>query len=224
MSVRSNRVSYLVCAVVAVTAVWICGGCASSSGGEQLASSYSRTRGHLGESQSQVDQTLATLNSMRMTHPSNLSNAFNQYKKAVTALEEKGKEAKQLAAGMQENVDANMMGWQKEMESIQDPGVQATVQSRRDAVRANYDQLKMYAQDARRAYEPFLADNQDIVKALSINLSPAAVSDLAPKMDRTVADGQALKQTITAMQRAMENIANGRPPIGSPGAASGAAR
>jgi hypothetical protein len=215
MSVRSNRVSYLVCTVVAVMAAFVSGGCASSSGGEQLASSYSRTRGHLAESQSQVDQTLATLSSMRMTHSTNLSNAFDQYKKAVEGLEEKGKEAKQLAAGMQENIDANTMSWEKEMESIQDPGVQATVQSRRDAVRANYDQLKMYAQDARRAYEPFLAGNKDIVKALSINLSPAAVSELASKMDRTTADGQALKQKITAMQRAMENIARGQPPIGS---------
>lgn len=218
MSDRENHVAYPVYIVLAAAAAFMVGGCASSSGGEKLASSYSRTRGHLATSQDQVDQTLTTLNSMRNTDPTNLSNAFKQYKKAVDGLEEKGKEARQLAAGMQENVDVNMMSWQKEMESIEDPSVKATVQSRRDAVRANYDQLKMYAQDARKAYEPFLKDNQDIVKALSISLSPAAVSDLASKMDRTAVDGQALKQKIAAMQRAMDNIARGQAPIGSPSA------
>jgi hypothetical protein len=219
----NNRVAYLFC-TVALAAALTAGGCASStSGGEKLASSYSRTRGHLAASQDQVDQTLATLNGMRITHSTNLSNAFKQYKTAADGLEEKGKQARQLAADMQENVDLNMMNWQKEMESVQDSTVRTTLESRRNAVRSNYEQAKTYAQDARKAYETFLTDNQDIVKALSINLSPAAVSELSAKMDRTAAAGQALKQKIAAMQQAMDNMAKGQPSVGSAPAAPSAA-
>ncbi len=51
--------------------------------------------------------------------------------------------------------------------------------------------------------------------ALSIDLSPAARSSLAKSMDKTAADGKTLKQKITAMQKALDNIAEGRSPIGT---------
>lgn len=231
-STRSNCFSFsiprtilLAAAAALMMAGWAggLGGCTSSSGsassassrGEKIASSYGRTKGHLAASQDQIDQTLNKLSSMRMTDPTNLKNAFAQYKKSVSVLEERGDEARQLAAAMQEDVDVNMMSWQKEMESIKDPAVKTTVQARREAVRSNYDQLKTYAQDARKSYDVFLTDNQDIVKALSINLSGAAVQDLSGKMDRTAADGQALKQKIAAMQRGMDNIAKGQTSSGA---------
>jgi len=209
---RKNSAASLAGLVVAALALT---GCSSTSGGEKLADSYSRTRGHLTESQGQVDETLSALNGLRITNPTNLSNAFSQYKQAVAELEKKGAEAKELAAGMKQNMDANTKKWEKEMESIDDPTVKSSVESRRQAVRSNYDQLKMYAQDARAAYEPFLKDNQAIVKALSMNLSPAAVSGLSTSMDRAAADGKTLKEKIAAMQRAMDNIAKGQSATGA---------
>src|SRR4051794_29681094 len=94
MSARTNPGSYRICIVlIAAAAFMAAGGCASpGSRGEKIASSYARTRGHLAASQTQVDQTLGTLNSMRITDPTNLKNAFAQYKKSVVALEEKGDE------------------------------------------------------------------------------------------------------------------------------------
>jgi hypothetical protein len=189
-------------------------GCASSSGGEKTFETYARTRGMLATAQTDVDNTLAALNSLRITEPGNLNNAVRQYKDAVARLEKKRTEAKQLAAGMEENMDMNIITWQKEMDQIQDPEVKASVESRREAVRSNYQQVKMYAQDTRNAYEPFMKGNQDIIKALSMNLSPANVSTLGSAMDRTAANGKTLKDKIAAMQRAMDNIAKGQPPIG----------
>ena len=85
MLAGKNNVAHWVCAVVAGVGL-LAGGCSSSSGGVILASSYSRTRGHLAASQSQIDHTLSTLNGIRITDPTNLKNAFNQYKQAVDGL------------------------------------------------------------------------------------------------------------------------------------------
>ena len=207
--------AYAVGLVGIVWAAMAMGCSSSSSSGQKTFESYSRTRGTLATAQTQIDETLTRLNGLRITEPGNLNNAFRQYKDSVARLEETRADAKQLAAAMQENMDMNIMTWQKEMESIQDPGVKATVESRRDAVRSNYEQLKMYAQDARTAYDRFSKDNQDISKALSLNLSPANVSSLGSSIDRTASDGKALKEKIAAMQRAMDNMAKGQPPIGN---------
>jgi len=220
MLARNDFAKRLVCMVVAVMAASIgAGGCASSStsstgGGEKIAESYSRTRGLLASAQVQVDQTAQTMSSMRMTDPTNLSNAFGQYKKSVAALEKKSTDARRLAADLQENMEMNKLNWQKEMDAISDPTVKATAENRKAAVAANYDQMKTYAQDARGAFDTYLKGNQDIVKALQLNLSPGAVSDLGKSMDKTTADGNTLKQKIAAMQRAMENIAKGQAPTG----------
>jgi hypothetical protein len=72
----------------------------------------------------------------------------------------------------------------------------------------------MYADDARKAYAPFLQGSKEISRALSIDLSPAAVTSLAPAMDRVAIDGQALQERLAAVQRALGNIANGVSPIG----------
>jgi hypothetical protein len=193
-------------------------GCSSSSGGQKTFESFTKTRSTLATAQTDIDQTLARLNGLRITTPDNLNNAFKQYKQSVDQLEQRGKDAKQLAASMQENMDMNIKSWQKEMETIQDPTVKASVESRRDAVRANYELVKMYASEARQAYEPFLQGNRDIIKALSIDLSPAARSNLGQAMDKTAVDGKTLKQKIAAMQKALDNIAQGQSPTGNPAA------
>jgi hypothetical protein len=198
-----------------IAAVTLIGGCTSTGSGEKNLESFSRTRANLAAAQDDVDHTLATMNGLRITTATNLGNAFKQYKDAVTRLERRGVEATRLADATKENMDMNVITWQKELESIQDPTIKASAQSRRDAVRSNYAQLQMYAQDARKAYDAFMKDNQDIIKALSMDLSPAGISSLAPAMDRAAADGKTLKQKIAAAQRAMDNMANGQPPIGS---------
>ena len=78
-----------------------------------------------------------------------------------------------------------------------------------DAVRTNFKLIKMYAEDARKAYGPYLQGNKELVAALSIDLSPAGMSSLAPAMDVVAANGQALKQRIAAIQNALGNIVSG---------------
>jgi hypothetical protein len=184
------------------------------SSGEKAAESFTRTRGNLAEARERIDATLMAMNGVRMTDPSNLRNAFGQYKTAVKDLEQQSEKAKQLALSLQQNVDANMAKWQKEMETVQDPSIRSSVESRRDAVRSNYSTIQTYAQDARKAFDPFLRENKEIVQALSVDLSPAAVSGLSATMDRAAADGKAVKQKISALERAMDNIAKGVGPSG----------
>jgi len=74
--------------------------------------------------------------------------------------------------------------------------------------------VQMYADDARKAYEPYLRRSKEIVQALTIDLSPAAVKSLAPAIDSVMADGDALRLKLAAMQHALNNIANGVSPIG----------
>ena len=187
-------------------------GCATQ--GEKRVQSYSKTRETLAESHRTVDITLLSLDGLRRTPADHLKDAFRQYKDSVDKLQEQASAAKTRAAAMKEDSEMHIKTWQSEMSDIKDPTIKSTVQSRRDAVRSNFKLLQMYADDARKAYQPFIAGNQDIIRALSVDLSPAAINSLSQSIDKVLLDGNELKMRISAMQRGMDNIANGVSPIG----------
>jgi len=177
---------------------------------------FERTRQTLADSQRQVDFTLLSMNALPRTRSDNLSAAFRQYKESVDQLEKQGADAQWRSLAMKEESDDHIRVWQEEMKTIKDPTIKASMESRRDAVRTNFKLVQMYADDARKAYEPFLRGNKEMVRALSVDLSPATMSSLAPAMEKVTADGETLKVRIGMMQRAMDNIANGISPIGMP--------
>jgi hypothetical protein len=115
---------------------------------------------------------------------------------------------------MQEQSDAHIQAWQEEMKTIKDPTIKASVESRRDAVGTNFSLIRMYADDVRKAYEPFLQGNKDMLQALSLDLSPAAITSLSEGIDKVVASGKALDDKLWSMEHAMDNVANGKSPLG----------
>jgi hypothetical protein len=190
------------------------GGCASK--GEKMVDSFSRTRTSVAESRAQVSSTLTALRIIRMARGDSLKEAYKHYKKSVDDLEKSEADAKRRALAFKEQGDTHLQSWQDEMKQLKDPAIKASVESRRDAVKSNFALVQMYTDDVRKAYEPFIAGNKDLVQALSIDLSPAALTGLAPSIDRVTDDGTALDQKLWMLQRALDNIANGASPLGGP--------
>jgi hypothetical protein len=189
-------------------------GTGCSSQGERMVQSFADTRDALVESRSQVDATLGSLTRMRITQGEPLKDVFGQYKDQVSKLGDQAQKAKWQAQTMRDEQEQHIKAWQKEMESIKDPTIQASLESRRKAARSNFKLVQMYADDIRTRYEPFVQGNKNIVQALSIDLSPATISSLGQSIDKVMADGTALKERMGAMQQALNNIANGVSPLG----------
>jgi hypothetical protein len=203
-------------ALIAVAAAELAGGgCSSTTQGEKMVESYSKTRDTLADARNEVAITLIAMNRLRDTSGDDpLKRSFTQYKQAVERLEKQAGEAKARAAAMKEESDQHVAKWQKEMASIKDPQMKASLEDRRRAVKGNFATVRMYADDVRNAYEPFLRGNKDLVQALSIDLSPAAIAGLSASMDKLNADGRKLQERIGAMQQALNNIAEGQAPLG----------
>ena len=211
------RISVIAGMLVVVVGV---GGCSSADKPTQstkMVESFQKTKLDTIDAQHQIDGTLGAMDQVRIAGAmgtANLNDAFKNYRAAVEELEKQGTTAKRRAEAMKEHVDTNIMKWQAEMDQIKDPTIKASVESRKQAVRSNYKLVRMYADDAQKAYRPFLQANKDMVQALSIDLSPASIASLKPAMDKTHADAAALKQRLSAIQLALSNIERGISPIG----------
>jgi hypothetical protein len=203
------RLTLFVTLVLALAGV---GGC--SSEGEKMVESYASTRETVAKAQRQVDKTLVSLHGLRSTPVPAIKDGFRDYKGDVEKLEAQGTDAKKRAAVLRDRQDSHIQAWEKEVAQLKDPAIKATMEQRREALPSNYKLLMMYADDVRKAYGPFLTGNKDVVQALSLDLSPAAISSLSPAIDGVLLNGQQLQQKLALMQIALNNMANGISPIG----------
>lgn len=204
VNVSHRRIAFTLTCLVALA---LGTGCSSSTKGEEAMASFNKTRSAVIDAQTQVDTTMTAMDQMHFT--GNLENSFSAYKSAVGELEKQYKSAKWRAETMDERFKNYIASWQSEMDSIQDPSVKATLESRKAAVESNFAQLRTAANGTLKAYQPYVKDNQDIVKALSINLSPATVKSLQSKMEETKANSKTVKEKLAAMQKIMANMAAG---------------
>jgi hypothetical protein len=213
MICRTNRVgSPLIVLAFVCLAGGVGGGCASQ--GEKMVQSFAKTREQVTDAQRHVDATLVGLQRLRSTPPEGLTKGYRTYKDAVEELEEEAADAGERSAMMRQESEQHIKAWQKEVETLKDPTIKATMDARRQAVRSNYQLVTMYAQDARKAYEPYVAGNKELVRALSIDLSPASIAGLSPSIDRVLLDGKALQEKLFMLQNALNNIAAGVSPLG----------
>jgi chromosome segregation ATPase len=185
-------------------------GCSSSGRieeGDKAIEGFEATRQRLQKAQGQVDATLASLD--RVAAGGDMRKPYQAYCDNLEELEEAGRNAAKRAQKMRENMQEYVAKWQSEMEKMNDPTIKAGLQQRRNAVSANFDRVRSTAQAAREAYDPFMARLQEIRKALAIDLSPNALPGLKPAMDQAKAQGQTLKQKLSAMQGELDKILSG---------------
>ena len=204
-------------AIAVIAALSFAVGCSSSGRigeSEKAVEGFQSTKAALVKAQAQVDTTLAAMNQLSATAGGDLQKTFKNYTAAVEDLEDTAAGAKKRAEAMRKNVDAYVAKWQKEMQTMQDPTIKASLEKRRQAVTANFAKVRESAQAVREAYQPFIAQSKEIQRALSVDLSPAALPGLKPSMDKANAQGKTLKEKIAALQGELDRIAAGISPTG----------
>jgi hypothetical protein len=179
-----------------------------------MVESYASTRETVAKAQRQVDETLVSLHRLRSTPVPAMKDGFRDYKGDVEKLEAQGTDAKKRATVLRDRQASHIAAWEKEVAQMKDPAIKATMEQRREALPANYKLLMLYADDTRKAYGPFLTGNKDLVQALSLDMSPAAVASLSPAIDGVLLNGKQLQQSLALMQIALNNMANGISPLG----------
>jgi hypothetical protein len=197
-------------AMVCLFAMQLAVGCSSSSSkasGGKVFEGYQRTQTRLDAAEKQVDTVLADMGQLTYTGP--IKTPFDNYKKSVDKLEEQGKDAKWRSETMTANAEQYISNWQKDVETVNDPTVKASLEARREAVRTNFGRIRAAADDVRKAYDPFMADHQAIVKALSIDTSSAAVPGLKPVMSRATANGKVLKDKLGVLRAELNKLQTG---------------
>ena len=186
-------------------------GCSSGSGqmpqGHQAVESFSSMRASLGRAQVQVDKVNAALK--RLSGGEDIAKSYRSFKDELKDLQSAADDAKQRATAMREREEAFVQRWQGEMATLTDPQLMSTLEQRRAAVTANYEQVRSAGQEVRDAYQPFIDRLMQIEKTLSIDLTRETVEGITPTLQQAHADAETLKQKLAAMQDQLKRIEDG---------------
>jgi hypothetical protein len=177
------------------------------SEGEKTIESLADVRKSIGEAKLDVDEAVAAMD--KLASGQEMQKSHKAFTKEVDDLEKAGESARGRATKMRERADEYVAKWQKEMETVQNPEVKASLADRRAAVQKNFDAVKAASAGVRDAYQPFMQNLRDINKALAIDLSPAALTGIKPVMDKTRTDATTLKQKLDALDKELAAIQTG---------------
>jgi hypothetical protein len=174
-------------------------GCASSgqaSESTRAVESMQDAYTSLGKATAQVNKTVALLD--QLTSGQDLPKTFQQYTQAVNDMRMAGERAAQRGKDLRERKADYLKKWEKEIKDIQDPTIRQASAERQSDIRASYDKLLASAEGIRDSYKPFLQHLQEVQKALSVDLTAAGVSSIAPVISTVKQDGKKLSSALDA--------------------------
>lgn len=204
---RKQQITRIVAALVGLVLLAGCNSGGRISEGEKTIEGLADVRKSIAQAKVDVDETVSAMD--KLASGQEMQKSHKAFTKEVDDLEKAGEKARSRATAMREDADAYIAKWQKEMETVQNPEVKASLAERRATVQKNFDAVKTAAGATRDAYQPFMQNLRDINKALAIDLSPAALTGIKPVMDKTRTDAGTLKQKLDALDKELATIQTG---------------
>lgn len=209
---RKGRIALSVLGLIALLA-----GCATNRSGQakearRAVTSMHKTRQELVKAQVQVDDMAGAMNQLASASPDHLASAYKMFNRQLARTVRQAGAARSRANEMRERWRDYIDSWEREIEQLSTPGLQANAAERRQTVEKNYDRLREAAHAMDQAYQPFLTHLRDIQKALSLDLTPAGIQATQPAFESARASAGGLKQKIADFMAQIDQVQAVSPP------------
>jgi chromosome segregation ATPase len=200
----------------------IAAGCTTTQGrGEakeatRAVTSLQETRAELLRADQQVNDTVTAMNQLASASP-DLPQAYKVFTAEVSQASTQAQTAQRRAEQMQVHWQQYIAAWEKEIDRLSIPELQAGAAQRRQTVRANYDRLRDAARDMEAAYPPFLTQLRDLRKALSLDLTPAGVQAAQPAFTVARRSAADVRERINTFLSEIDRVSAASPgqPVGT---------
>lgn len=194
---KSCSIPAVICCVLLMTLACGCASSGRAAESERAVESVQDVTANISKANGQISRTIQLMD--QLAQGKELPRTFQQYTQAVNDLKDAGQRAAKRGRDMREKRQEYLAKWEKDIQSINDPAIRQASAERRNDIRANYEKVTALAEEIRAAYTPFLQHLQEVQKALSLDLTPAGVSAIAPAMASAKRDGETLMRKLDAL-------------------------
>jgi hypothetical protein len=191
-------------------------GCATQSGQARevtrAMTAMRATRVELAQAREQVDDVLGAMDQLRGASAGSLPWVYRVFTDQVSQTVRQSGVVRRRTGRMLALWRQYTARWEKEIDRISTPDLQAGAAERRRTVLQNYERLRDAAGAMEQAYPPFLTQLYDIQKSLSLDLTPPGVRVAQPVFDDAHRSGAELRQRITAFMDRINQVTAVSPP------------
>ncbi len=179
-------------------------GCASTGYQKAAATSDSLSTAatQVDLARSQITEAVTALNALLMRPSEDLRPAFKRYQTAVTSLDQTVADVNRQTLEMESQGRKYFDSWDARVAQMKNENIRSRSQERQQEVTAQFNDIQQRYLDARRQFEPLIANLHDIQGLLSVDLTPAGVASAREFADR--ADGNA-----SSVRRALDHLSEG---------------
>ena len=193
--------------VVLAMGLVLLGGCASTGPKytENISGVLTKQSQTVAAGKKQIDDMLASLNG-RVTAQSDLKPAFAKYSDQLKGLINMRENVRKKAQELEVKKEEYLKEWQAQMANIQDPGIKAAAEARKQTVAEDYATLGHAIETAKGAVDPFIQYCKDIQQYLAFDLTSGGIEAIKPIGEKAKQEGTTVSGALDEMIKEFDKL------------------
>jgi hypothetical protein len=153
----------------------------------------------------QLDAIGASLDELTRPGQADVKRAFDVFSKNVSNIEKMEKDFTKHADQMTRSGKTYFAEWDKNKNQYDNPEIQRSSDARREALGRIYDKIGENNRGVKEAFRIYVSDVTQIEKYISNDLTTKGITSIASLSDKTVRNGDHLKNEMKNLQSAIED-------------------
>ena len=154
----------------------------------------------------QIDATLGALAKVTDPATTDVRGAYNTYADQVARTTHHNETLKREAVAMRDSRNEYFARWENRMMDVDNPTIRASVEAKRNKLRASHERIVTASHQARDAYDPLMKDLQDVKKFMASDPSKANAALVVDVQKNAVANGATVKSKIDTIVAELDAI------------------
>jgi chromosome segregation ATPase len=173
---------------------------------ESATSEMAATSEYIGKINSSIDLTVTSLNDVLASADTDPRDAYKKFSDNVDKLSERRDVGKSRYEDMKQALSKHYAEWEKEIATLSNPDMQERGRERLTKAREELTKIGAKVDEARAAYEPFMATLKDLQVYLGNDLNPAGIKSVEDQIKRAGKEGEKLKEKVTEASEEIEKL------------------
>jgi len=184
------------------------GGCASPGyeKGAKTVAGLKASAERIEAARIKVDELLTSLNDLSNNPAPDLRPQYARFSDAVEEVDSMAKAVAKSAEDMDAKGQAYFEEWDKELATIKNEDIKSRNQARKDAVAANFENVKNSYQQVRATFQPYMQDLKDIQTALKIDLTRNGLEAVKPVIAKANQNFVPLKESVAKLSAQFKEL------------------
>lgn len=153
----------------------------------------------------QLDAIGASLDELTKPGQADVKRAFELYSKNVSKIQDMEKDFGKHADEMKESGQDYFSEWDKKDQKYDNTEIQKRSDERRAELGSIYDKIAENSVGVKEAFKMYVSDVNQIQVYMSNDLTSKGITSIAPLSDKTVRNGDFLKNELVNLQSAIED-------------------